>query len=212
MRMFAGNPRPTAFRWAKFSRTSATPKAPAIAPELDRFMSEEEPGVRRRRRPVSPRALPQCRPRRFLRSLRGTTRDGHRIPARPSQELRRPPAVHKKVGPITMEQMLNEWALHDLGHIRQIAELVRARKYLAGAGPLGQLLSTKTMTSHVFLPALTCAGALSAQTFIQMSDPQFGMFSKDAGFRPRNRQLRIRHRGRQSPETCVCRRDRRPDQ
>jgi hypothetical protein len=35
-----------------------------------------------------------------------------------------------------MAEMLNEWALHDLGHIRQIAELVRARKYLAGAGPL----------------------------------------------------------------------------
>jgi hypothetical protein len=45
-------------------------------------------------------------------------------------------AVHRKVGPITLAQMLNEWALHDLGHIRQIAELVRARKYLAGAGPL----------------------------------------------------------------------------
>ena len=33
--------------------------------------------------------------------------------------------------------MLHEWTLHDLGHVRQIAELVRARKYLAGAGPLG---------------------------------------------------------------------------
>jgi hypothetical protein len=33
--------------------------------------------------------------------------------------------------------MLHEWALHDLGHIRQSAELVRARKYLDGAGPLG---------------------------------------------------------------------------
>ena len=39
---------------------------------------------------------------------------------------------------ITLSQMLHEWALHDLGHIRQIAELVRARKYLAGAGPLGE--------------------------------------------------------------------------
>jgi len=46
-------------------------------------------------------------------------------------------AVHKAAGPITMAQMLHEWALHDLGHVRQIAELVRARKYLAGAGPLG---------------------------------------------------------------------------
>ena len=39
---------------------------------------------------------------------------------------------------ITLSQMLHEWALHDLGHVRQIAELVRARKYLAGAGRLGE--------------------------------------------------------------------------
>ncbi|KAB2968494.1 MAG: DinB family protein [Thermoanaerobaculia bacterium] len=46
-------------------------------------------------------------------------------------------ALHQEHGQITLAQMLHEWALHDLGHIRQIAELVRARKYLAGAGPLG---------------------------------------------------------------------------
>ena len=46
-------------------------------------------------------------------------------------------ALHREAGPITLNQMLHEWALHDLGHIRQIAELVRARKYLEGAGPLG---------------------------------------------------------------------------
>ena len=52
-------------------------------------------------------------------------------------------ALHKKVGPITLSQMLNEWALHDLGHVRQIAELVRARKYLAGAGPLAAFYQLK---------------------------------------------------------------------
>lgn len=46
-------------------------------------------------------------------------------------------AKHRAAGEITLAQMLHEWALHDLGHVRQIAELVRARKYLAGAGPLG---------------------------------------------------------------------------
>ncbi len=46
-------------------------------------------------------------------------------------------ARHREAGEITLGQMLHEWALHDLGHIRQIAELVRARRYLAGAGPLG---------------------------------------------------------------------------
>jgi hypothetical protein len=47
-------------------------------------------------------------------------------------------AIHREYGEITLAQMLHEWALHDLGHIRQIAELVRARKYLDGAGPMGR--------------------------------------------------------------------------
>ncbi len=46
-------------------------------------------------------------------------------------------ALHLEAGEITLNQMLHEWALHDLGHTRQIAELVRARKYLQGAGPMG---------------------------------------------------------------------------
>jgi hypothetical protein len=47
-------------------------------------------------------------------------------------------ARHLAAGEITLSQMLHEWALHDLGHVRQVAELLRARKYLAGAGPLGE--------------------------------------------------------------------------
>jgi DinB superfamily len=65
----------------------------------------------------------------FLREL--TAEDGART------------AIHKKVGTITLSQMLHEWTLHDLGHIRQVAELVRARKYLAGAGPLGSFYNLK---------------------------------------------------------------------
>jgi hypothetical protein len=52
-------------------------------------------------------------------------------------EAGRRKALHRAAGEITLSQMLHEWALHDIGHIRQIAELVRARRYLAGAGPLG---------------------------------------------------------------------------
>src|SRR6266481_2796117 len=52
-------------------------------------------------------------------------------------------AIHKQAGEITLAQMLHEWAMHDLGHVRQIAELVRARKYLAGAGPLGRSYELK---------------------------------------------------------------------
>jgi hypothetical protein len=47
-------------------------------------------------------------------------------------------ASHREAGEITLSHMLHEWAMHDLGHVRQIAELVRARRYLAGAGPLGK--------------------------------------------------------------------------
>jgi hypothetical protein len=65
----------------------------------------------------------------FLRNL--TAADGDRT------------AIQKEVGPITLSQMLHEWALHDLGHIRQVAEIVRARKYLAGAGPLGSFYKLK---------------------------------------------------------------------
>ena len=52
-------------------------------------------------------------------------------------------ARHHKVGPMTLAQMLHEWSLHDLGHIRQVAEIVRARKYLAGAGPLASFYDLK---------------------------------------------------------------------
>jgi len=52
-------------------------------------------------------------------------------------------AFHKEAGEITLSQMLHEWAMHDLGHIRQVAELVRARKHLAGAGPLGRSYELK---------------------------------------------------------------------
>lgn len=52
-------------------------------------------------------------------------------------------ARHRTAGVITLSQMLHEWALHDLGHTRQITELVRARKYLAGAGPLGDEYNLK---------------------------------------------------------------------
>jgi DinB superfamily len=52
-------------------------------------------------------------------------------------------ARHKEAGEITLSQMLHEWVLHDLGHVRQVAELVRARKYLAGAGRLGESYQLK---------------------------------------------------------------------
>ncbi len=58
----------------------------------------------------------------------------HSLPAQAGDRR----AMHAAAGEITLAQMLHEWTLHDLGHIRQIAELVRARRFLAGAGKLGE--------------------------------------------------------------------------
>lgn len=44
-------------------------------------------------------------------------------------------ARHPELGPVTAEDLLNEWAFHDLGHVRQIAELVRAAMYYPKLGP-----------------------------------------------------------------------------
>ena len=110
---------------------------------LDRFLSEQRPefenddaqlylDLYRDADPVD--AFDRFREQRqtnieFMRGLPGS--DGGRV------------ALHKEAGEITLAQMLHEWAMHDIGHIRQIAELVRARKYLEGAGPLGASYNLK---------------------------------------------------------------------
>ncbi|HXY24835.1 MAG TPA: DinB family protein [Candidatus Acidoferrum sp.] len=43
--------------------------------------------------------------------------------------------VHSELGTITLAHMLNEWANHDLGHLRQIAELYRAYAFHPHSGP-----------------------------------------------------------------------------
>ncbi|MGH9746213.1 MAG: DinB family protein [Candidatus Acidiferrales bacterium] len=39
-------------------------------------------------------------------------------------------------GKVSVGHFMNEWACHDLGHIRQIAELYRARAFYPSIGPL----------------------------------------------------------------------------
>jgi hypothetical protein len=43
--------------------------------------------------------------------------------------------LHSELGTITLSEMLNEWANHDLGHLRQIAELYRAHAFYPHSGP-----------------------------------------------------------------------------
>jgi hypothetical protein len=42
--------------------------------------------------------------------------------------------THGKLGVITVSHLMNEWAFHDIGHIKQIGEIIRALKYYPGMG------------------------------------------------------------------------------
>jgi DinB family protein len=48
-----------------------------------------------------------------------------------------------ELGTITLSQMLHELANHDLGHLRQIAELYRAQAFYPHAGPLQKYSNPK---------------------------------------------------------------------
>ena len=50
---------------------------------------------------------------------------------------------HPEIGLFTLEEMLNAIAMHDLGHVRQITELVRARQIQPALGGFSQWYSTK---------------------------------------------------------------------
>jgi hypothetical protein len=51
--------------------------------------------------------------------------------------------IHRDAGEFSLPELLHSWVLHDLGHVRQIAELVRARKCLPGAGRLARYYELK---------------------------------------------------------------------
>jgi hypothetical protein len=52
-------------------------------------------------------------------------------------------ARHSELGVITLSQMLNEWASHDLGHVRQIAEIYRAHAFHPHSGPFQKYSNPK---------------------------------------------------------------------
>jgi len=60
---------------------------------------------------------------------------------RPSDWKRR--GIHQVVGEVELSQLLSLWAFHDLGHIRQVAELVKAISFWDGIGSLQVYYSVK---------------------------------------------------------------------
>ncbi len=43
--------------------------------------------------------------------------------------------IHETVGRFTLGEMVNEWAAHDLGHIRQVANIMRDVRHIPAMGP-----------------------------------------------------------------------------
>jgi hypothetical protein len=52
-------------------------------------------------------------------------------------------AQHAELGRITVSELLHEWAFHDLGHIRQMAELCRASQFYPKMGPFKTYYTVK---------------------------------------------------------------------
>ncbi|MGC2767829.1 MAG: DinB family protein [Candidatus Acidiferrum sp.] len=50
---------------------------------------------------------------------------------------------HAELGSVSLSQMLHELANHDLGHLRQIAELYRAHSFYPNAGPFQKYSNPK---------------------------------------------------------------------
>jgi hypothetical protein len=50
---------------------------------------------------------------------------------------------HSSLGTITLGELMNEWAFHDLGHVRQIAELYRAGAFYPNSGPFKKFATPK---------------------------------------------------------------------
>jgi hypothetical protein len=51
--------------------------------------------------------------------------------------------THSEIGPVTISDHLHDWAFHDLGHIKQIAELYRARQFYPKMGPYKSYYTVK---------------------------------------------------------------------
>lgn len=63
----------------------------------------------------------------------------HGVPAATAGRI----GQHQELGAISVSQMLHELANHDLGHLRQIAELYRAHSFYPYAGPFQKYSNPK---------------------------------------------------------------------
>jgi hypothetical protein len=108
-----------------------------VAEDAPKFLRYVQPD------PASPNAGSQGDTAKILARFTSLRRDNvaflNTMPANASART----GHHSELGPITLSQMLCEWASHDLGHLRQIAELYRARAFYPYAGPFQKYSNPK---------------------------------------------------------------------
>jgi DinB family protein len=101
-----------------------------------RIVSEESPALPRYNQAESPtgdysRGSAGEHLAHFVRARKASTAFLKGLPASAGERI----GIHSELGQFTLVEMLNEWASHDLGHIRQIAEIYRAHAFHPHAGP-----------------------------------------------------------------------------
>jgi hypothetical protein len=99
-----------------------------------RIVTEESPALARYAPPAESE-VPKKAARQYLEELVTLRRAFvfflHSVPSAAGART----GTHPEMGTITLSQMLHELANHDLGHIRQVAELYRACCFYPHAGP-----------------------------------------------------------------------------
>lgn len=100
-------------------------------PPLAKFVPPDEAKIRKR----TARQLLDD----FVAARRAHVFFWHSIPANGGSRT----GMHHEMGQVTLHQMLNELANHDLGHLRQIAEIYRAKAFYPHAGPFQRYSNPK---------------------------------------------------------------------
>jgi hypothetical protein len=99
------------------------------APELPKFVPPEGP---------FPKKAQQCLEE-FVPLRRAFVFYLHSIPSSSAGRT----GKHAELGSVSLSQMLHELANHDLGHLRQIAELYRAKSFYPFGGPFQRYSNPK---------------------------------------------------------------------
>jgi hypothetical protein len=100
-------------------------------PLLTKFQPPDEAEIRKR---SARRHLED-----FVAARRAHVFFWHSIPANGGSRT----GMHPEMGKITLFQLLNELANHDLGHLRQIAEIYRGQAFYPHAGPFQRYSNPK---------------------------------------------------------------------